>query len=274
MKERILKRERTKKGDEFMVAAQQVASTELSGDVGSLTAQLEGEAGLPEDPDQAEQLLVKAEQQAQSIAGRAEEEAQQLRRQADEETRQLREAAAAELAQKRRVMEGEIRRELETQYGERYSAAVTALEAAAADLRERQEQYLAQIEQPALSLVLAIGRQLLGAELSRSPEFIAGLIARAFQLMKPQQVVYVALDAEIHRRLEEDELLTGALRRAGIKPELVAITADEALAPGQFTAEVGGMSVDYNLDEVITELTAQIEKRAASLADGSGKERS
>jgi len=274
MAERILKRERTRKGDEFTVAAQQVAPAELNGDVGPPAAQLEGEAGSGENPDQAEQLLVKAEQQAQSIAGRAEADAQKLRRQADEEARQLREAAAAELAQKRRVMEGEIRRELETQYGERYSAAVTALEAAAADLRQRQEQYLDQIEQPALNLVLAIARQLLGAELSRSPEFVAGLIARAFQLMKPQQVVHVALDVETHRRLEEDELLTGTLRRAGIKSELVEIKADEALAPGQFTAEVAGMSVDYDLDEVIAELTTQIEQRAASLADGSGKERS
>jgi len=181
---------------------------------------------------------------------------------------------AVDLESQRETLEREARERVEAEYRERYLAAVTALEAAAAELRNEHEEYLKQIEPPAQRLVLAIARQLLGAELSRSPEFVAGLIARAFQLMKPQQVVHVALDVETHRRLEEDELLTGTLRRAGIKSELVEIKADEALAPGQFTAEVAGMSVDYDLDEVIAELTTQIEQRAASLADGSGKERS
>lgn len=275
MAERILKRERTKQGEEYLVAAQQIV-TELPSaarapDAGKQEAAAEA-AG--QDTQQVEQLLAAAEQQAEHIAGRAEQAAEQLRQRAEDELRQLREAAAAELAQKRRALESEIRRELEGRYSERYAAAVAALEQAAKELRDHQEEYLAQIEQPALKLVLAVGRQLLGAELSRAPDFVATLIARALDVLKPRQVVKVMLNAETHQRLQDDELLADALRKAGVKPELVSVTVDETLAPGEFTAEVNGMSVEYSLEEVIAELTAQIEQRAATLAEGSGKERS
>ncbi len=90
-------------------------------------------------------------------------------------------------------MERETRSLLEAEYRERYLAAVTALEDAAAELRTGQEAYLAQLERPAFELVLAIARQLLGSELSRAPRFIGRMIAEAFLLLKPEQVAAVAV---------------------------------------------------------------------------------
>jgi len=275
MNERILKSDQTKEGEQIVVNARQLVETfhlpgpddeelpaEQASEVADETADDE-DYMLPSDKakSEAERIVGEAEQMAQEIASQAEAEASKKIEATEVEVEQLISMTMRDLESQRETLEREARERVEAEYRERYLAAVTALEAAAAELRNEHEEYLKQIEPPAQRLVLAIARQLLGRELSRSPEFVAALIARACQLIKPDQVVTVDVHPATFMLLSEDELLGDALREAGIKPRLVDLSIDEALEPGQFRAHLAGLSIDYDLSEVLAELISELEER-------------
>ncbi|MBN2081984.1 hypothetical protein JW859_07235 [bacterium] len=274
MNERILKSDQTKEGERIVVNARQLVETFRV--PGPDDEDLPGEPALSDDApaddeeyllpsdrakNEAERIVGEAEQMAQDIAAQAEAEATKKIEETEAEVEQLISQTMRELESQREVLEREARERAEAEYRERYLAAVTALEGAAAQLRREHEEYLKQIEQPAQRLVLAIARQLLGRELSQSPEFVAALIARACQLIKPDQVVTVDVHPATFMLLSEDDLLSDALRAAGIKPALVDLALDEALEPSQFKAHLAGLSIDYDLPEILAELITELEER-------------
>ena len=275
MNERIVKRGQAKKGEEYVVAARSVEPGDepAPGAQSAASLMAEGAAAyesaedlieeLPSDRarSKAEQITAEAKRLAREIVTQAQAEAQQFKTEADGDADRLKAETERELEARRQGLEREVRQQLDQEYRERFLAAVTALEAAATDLRECQERYLAEIELPALKLVLAVARQLLGAELSRSPEFIAELIGRACSLLQPEHVVTVAVHPTVFAMLEDNNVVTEALRGAGVSPERVKLEADESLARDKFAARVGGMSVDYDLDAAIDELVAKLEQR-------------
>jgi flagellar biosynthesis/type III secretory pathway protein FliH len=212
----------------------------------------------------AEAIVAQAQDEAETILAGARAEAERLQEAARERSATETAAARAELAAQRAALAREVRAELETEYRQRYLAAVSALEGAAAELREKQEAYLRQIEQPALELVLAIARQLLGDELSQSPAFIARLIAQAFSLLKPQQVASAAVHPATFERLLADDLFASALAAAGVQPQRVELEIDELLDPDQFVLRVAGVSVEYDLGAGLAEMAAHLRERSAS----------
>jgi len=288
MPERVIKGGRAFEGDEFVVIPSATDSVDSPPD-----REIPPESNLPEgtpgqaDPvsddgaeyqlpsekarSEAEKIRAEAEEMAQEIATQAEAEALARREKTEDELQQMMESTLKDLETQRESLERETRTRLEQEYRERYQQAIVSLEKSAADLQAKREEYLAQIEEPAMQLVLAIARRLLGAELSRSPRFVAELIGAAFHLLKPEGMVHVELHPATFHLLSEDTLLVNSLRESGINPDLVELAIDETLKPDAFRARVGGMSVDYDLDTVIDELVNHVEERAATeQAEGSG----
>jgi hypothetical protein len=235
---------------------------ELSLDEGfDLERQYADEPEITEAQARAQEILSLAATQARQALSAAQAEASETLAAAAAQRAEMLDTAAAEIANRQDRMERETRSHLEAEFSERYLAAMTALEGAAADLRARQEEYLALIERPAFEMVLAIARQLLGAELSRAPQFIGQLIAQAFMMLKPEQVALVAVHPLTFQNLIMDDMLHDALNHAGIKPERVELEIDETLRPEQFSLRVSGMRLDYDLSSAIDEMLAHLSER-------------
>lgn len=278
MSDRILKGDHAVKGEDFVVSARPLAadgrSAKRTRRPANAEPQTEEEIQLPSDRahSEAERIVADAEQMAQEIAAEAENKATKKREETENELEQLIELTTRELETQRETIEREIRQRLEAEYRERYLAAVSALEKAAADLRANHTQYLESIEEPALKLVLAVARQLLGQEISQSPEAIAKLIVRAVGLLKPEHVVTVYLHADSHQRLANDSVLAEALRQSGIRTQLVELAVDDALMPDQFSARIEGTSIDYNMSAAVDELAQQLAEQARQQDGGTDNE--
>ncbi|MCH7472490.1 hypothetical protein IIA79_06010 [bacterium] len=190
-----------------------------------------------------------------------------LKDQSERELRAMRKQEERKLEEKRESIKQEIRAELEKEMCARFQDALSALEGAAADLRQRQEQYLGAIEEPALRLVMAVARQLISAELRQSPSVVAHSIAQAFNLLKPRQVASAAVHPQTLCLLREDNMLASSLAQAGINPDLVELIADDSLKPDQFSVRLNGSSVDFDLDSAIEEMTKHLLGRAAGIED-------
>lgn len=276
-KRTVLKGKQATQGQDFLVEARKPESTPPAGSGAARAKRPEkhspaaAHGAVADEPGRtpADELLDEARWEAAKIVDQAQTETQTLRRETAAELKALREQTTAELQTLRDGLLSQLRQELEREYQERYAAAVKALEGAAAELRGHQEDYLKQIERPALELVLAVARQLLAAELRTAPEAITGLIIRAFQLLKPEQVVVVHVSAPAFERLSADQLLAQALAEAGIRPGLVELAVDETLSAEQFVARVNGVSVSYDLSAAAEETVAQLVARArTALVDG------
>jgi len=281
MKERILKGEQAKQGDKVVVAARQLSKRQLDGSQGASRSRApEPTDGVSEAIDQfpdharseAERIVADAEQMAQEIAQQAEHEASRKREELESEIEQLIDSTTRELVTQRESIERETRQRVEAEYRERYLAAITALEQAAADLRTRRERYLDEIERPAFQLVLEVARQLLLREPSRTPEFITELITRALLILKPEHLVTIHLHPEVLRTLSEDGMLARALSSAGMNMSQVELAGDSALQPGQFRARCDGSAVDYDLAAAIAELIRQLEHQAELQASAEGED--
>lgn len=271
MAERILKGEQAKQGDKIVVAARQLAARRAAtADDQPLQrpAQPPADGGASEtgvDPalSEAERIVADAEQMAQEIAQQAEHEASRKREELESEIEQLIDSTTRELETQRESIERETRQRVEAEYRERYLAAITVLEQAAADLRTQRERYLDEIEQPAFQLVLAVARQLLMREPSRSPEFIAALIGRALAILRPDRPVTVSLAPEVFALLSDDSMLVEALSSGGVEPAQVELAGSPDLQPGQFRARCDGSVVEYDLTTAVDELIQQLEDQAA-----------
>jgi len=272
MSDRILKGEQAKKGDKVIVAARQLTGRKLSSAVDSVPVKTSQEPEinaddyvLPSDRarSEAERIVADAEQMAQDIAAQAESEASRKREEIESEIEQLIDSTTRELETQRESIERETHQRVEAEYRERFQAALTALERAAAELRDKREQYLAEIEQPALRLVLEVARQLLSREISRSPEFIAELIVQALAILKPEQLVTVKLHPETYQLLTSDDLLVDILRTSGFSPKQVALAVDESLAPAQFCASIDGTAVEYDMAAALSQLIGQLEEQSS-----------
>lgn len=216
---------------------------------------------VAEAQTRAQEIISAATAQARQTLSTAQAQASQALSSGKSQSAALLEAAEQDIAARKNSLEREIRAELEAEYRERYLAAVTALEGAAADLRGQQDEYLAQLERPAFELVLAIARQLLGGELARAPQFIGRMIAQAFVLLKPEHVALVAVHPVTFQQLVMDDMLHDALKQAGIKPERVELEIEETLRPDQFSLRVSGMRLDYDLSATLDELLAHLAQR-------------
>lgn len=268
MQDRIIKGGRSVEGDEFVVSICRTGTPPPEEADAQPAPEVDAAAGeqqlSAQALDAAERIRSEAEQMASEIAQQARAAAERQRAQTEDELAELMETTLRELETQRENIERETRTKLEQEYRDRYRQAVAALEAAAAGLGTHRDAYLAEIEQPAFNLVLAIARQLLGAELTRSPRFIAEMIKEAYKLLRPENVVQVALHPATFHLLSEDALLTGVLREAGIAVDRVELTIDETLKPAAFTARLGGVCVDYDLDTAIAELAEHLAQRAAT----------
>jgi flagellar biosynthesis/type III secretory pathway protein FliH len=271
MSDRILKGEQAKKGDKVIVAARQLTGRMSNSAVESKPENPGQEPEISADDyllpsdrarSEAERIVADAEQMAQDIAAQAESEASRKREEIESEIEQLIDSTTRELETQRESIERETRQRIEAEYRERFQAALTALERAAAELRDKREQYLTEIEQPALRLVLEVARQLLSREISRAPEFIAELIVQALAILKPEQLVTVKLHPETYQLLTNDDLLVDILRTSGFSPKQIALAVDETLAPAQFRASVDGTAVEYDMAAALSQLIGQLEEQS------------
>lgn len=276
MSGKVLKAGQAQAGDAIILNARLLPRLDAAGYIDDAdTEELEpgyGVTGLGEDTpeifeakSQAQEILDLASAQANRIISAAEDEGSQILADAQEQAAALIQSTTTELDAKRAEMERSLHQQLSAQYSQRYLAAVTALEAAAQDLRAKQEEYLEQIEQPAFQLVLAIAKQLIGGELNRAPELLGAMVAQAFHLLKPEQVALVAVHPQTFECLAMDEMLNSALNQAGIKPERVELEIDETLRPDQFSLRLGGMRLDYDLSAAIAEMIEHLEERSRQL---------
>jgi flagellar biosynthesis/type III secretory pathway protein FliH len=212
----------------------------------------------------ADRILAEARAHRESLLNSAAEEAQAAKAQMERELAAMQEAAELELAEQRVALVDGLRREIEQEFSGRYGAALEQLERAAGALAEQQARYVAEIEQPALQLVLCIARQLLGGELSRSPEFLARLIGDALTQLRPQPAAQVSLNPATLELLLRDELLASVLRTRGINLDQVELQAASNLRPDQFELHAGMALISFDLQQKAAELTAALEERAAS----------
>jgi len=212
----------------------------------------------------AERILAEAKAQREALLSGLQDEARQAREGMERELATLQEAAELELVEQRaQVVEG-LRAELDAQYRERYVAALTQLEQAAADLAEKQATYLKEIEQPAFGLVLSIARQLLASELSHSPEVLGRLIAAALQLLQPQHSAVVAVSPAAFHLLTADDLLGGVLAARGMSLEHIELTINPALNADQFELQAGAARVSYDLSAKTAELIERLTQRSGA----------
>ena len=259
MAKRIVKKGEAAQGESIVVEARMPAagSRETLGERDDLLG-AEEELGSPGGESlalsEAEEIVASAESRAKEIIAAARAEAERVLAQAKADADAQRARTGSEIEARRESLERDVRAQVQGQYSGRYAEAVGALENAASDLRRRQEEYLASIERPAYELVLAIARQLLLAEPGRSPALIAGLIAHAFHLLKPEQVLMVHVSPTVFERLTTDELLASALTGAGIRWDKVDLEFDENLRNDQFIAEVNGASVSFDLESALARM--------------------
>lgn len=216
----------------------------------------------------ADLAVAEARYEAAAILARARDESQKITAEAQAEAARFRDAAEREINARREALEREVAAALGSEYAGRYLAAICALEAAAQELRDGRREQLKALEQDAFQLVLAIARQLLGAEPERNPGFLAALIARAFLLLNPDQAAQVHLHPETYERLTQDPLLLEALGEAGIRPERIALEPDQTLSPDQFSLRVNGVSIDYDLTESLGEIIEHLEHSALGYEEG------
>lgn len=302
---RILKKSQVKEGGEFVVSARKLPQhdqpvedefapgpeteetdpdpfaaaerTELTDENQTVSDEHDGHTGIEagsEQPEiaetesQAAQVLRDAETRAGEIIERAEVKAAEITEQAAARATATTERVEAELEKRRESLEAEIRSQVEGEFKERYQSAISVLERSAKQLDTLRDEYLESIQQPAMNLVLAIAHHLLQQELSRHPEFIARLIAMSFEMLKPSEIATVKVNPATFFVLSEDELLNNALREAGIDLELVDLAIDESQAPAGFSTEINGLSVEYNLEELMVELIQHLEHRSRHVQTG------
>jgi hypothetical protein len=214
----------------------------------------------------AERILAEARAQRESILAGLQTEAKQARESMEQELATLQQAAELELVEQRAQLVESLRAELDAQYRQRYGAALTQLEQAAAQLAQRQAEYVKEIEQPALELVLAIARQLLAGELAHSPQALARLIAEALALLQPQQSASLLLSPQTLELLTADGLLGAVLAERGMSLERVALEPSPALRDDQFELRAGASRISFDLTAKAAELAEQLTRRAAAEA--------
>ena len=265
MSEKVVKRNWAVKGDsDHLLTLPQSASAkpQLAGD-----SQLGGAASLgsdlPSGTDKSDQDL--QEPRAQALA----ELEQELDSRREEHEKSL--AATTlkheqELASRRKSMEQELRGELQSEFRQRYEQALTSLESAAASLGQDRDTYLKQVELPALELVLEISRQLLCKEISTDSSILGGLIVKALGMLKPQEVVAVKLHPATFHLLLENESFNAALSKAGFSADLVELAIDDSLEPDQFRAELGGMRIEFGLQDSISGILGLLKDEISTAA--------
>lgn len=182
---------------------------------------------------------------------------QELKHRREEHERQIETATRQheqKLAEHRSALERDLRRELENEFRQRYEQAIKSLEKAADSLGQDRDAYLAQVELPALELVLEISRQLLGKEIREDSSVLTGLIVKAFKMLKPQEIVTVKVHPATFHLLLENEGFNAALSQAGFSPTLVELDIDDSLETDQFKAELGGMRIEFDLSEAVSRI--------------------
>ena len=210
----------------------------------------------------AARIKAEAEEHAAELIAQAAEAAEALKSKAEVDAARKLESAESAIAQREEQLRQQIRSELNKEYQERYLKALQALEGAAAEIAAHQAEYLAAIEQPAFELVLAIARQALGRELADAQRSLPALIARAFQLLQPQQPLTVFVGPAAFQQLSDSALFADALTQAGVRPERIELEIDSALGEGQFRAESGGSSVVCDLPALLDEITGHLSSQA------------
>jgi flagellar assembly protein FliH len=131
---------------------------------------------------------------------------------------------------------------------DRFVQAAHALQAATAELARRDEVALESIEADVLELAAALATELIGRELTATPQPVRDAIARALRLV-PDRGTPVAHvhpdDAEVTREvLRDDPRWSGT----------VDVVADVRVAPGGCVLEVGDCRIDAQIPPALDRL--------------------
>lgn len=266
MSKKVVKRIFTKKGDgEHIVPVSPLGIEGLAGTMneGDLTQRRGSVASR-----KAEETILEAKKQREKQLSDLEIELGQIRAEHEEQLAQTTQQHELEMEQRRTALERDLRGELENEFRERYEQAIKSLENAAADLEKDRDSYLKQIEQPALELVMETARQVLGQEIKTDSKILGNLIVKAFELLKPEEVVNVHIHPATFHLLLDNKSFNVGLAQAGFSHKLVDLDIDETIAPDQFKAELGGMRIEFSLQSAISELlenqTKELELKMSS----------
>ncbi len=265
MSEKVVKRVFTKKieGEHVVpvspLGTEGLPRTQLDDSPGATTGSAHNRA-LSAARTEAEVIISDAQVQREKQLADLEVELSQVRQEHEDKLAEATKQHELEMEQRRTALERDLRGELENEFRERYEQAIRSLESAAANLGQERDKYLQQIEQPALELVVETARQVLGQEIRTDSKFIGGLIVKAFELLRPTEVVNVHVHPATFHLLLENESFNVGLAKSGFNHKLVELEIDETLATDQFRAELGGMRIEFNLQSSISELLEVLTK--------------
>jgi flagellar biosynthesis/type III secretory pathway protein FliH len=213
---------------------------------------------------QAAALIGQSRERAQAALEDAESAAARILEGARQEAARLIEAAQAELAQERASLESRVRGEIEAEYRVRFNAAVEAFGLAARQLAQRSESALAQLEESALELVLAIARRLLMCEWEAGPEALARVVAQALSSRQSRELASLALSPEALGALGGAEALAEALRAQGLPPERLRLAEDPRLHRSELRLELPNSVLEFDLEQALAEVEALARRAALS----------
>ena len=137
---------------------------------------------------------------------------------------------------------------------------IARLNAAIGELAQQRSKVLAEAEEDAVKLAIAIAQRVLYRELSTDPEAILGLVKAAFQKLNAR---------ETHRlRISPPDLAVVEEHSARLQlPPKVEISADPSLSPGSAVFETSRGELDASIDTQIAEIgrgLADVMKRRTS----------
>jgi len=227
---------------------------------------LEGAEG--EGQSQAQGLMEQSRHRSHALLSAAQQEAADLLAEAQQQAALLLAEARQEAEALRGGLEKQVRSELESEYSKRFKAAASALEAAGKELCKRQCEYLERIEQPALSLVLAIARHLIRAEWKQDSSALARMVGAALRQLQPEDVALLYLSPETYAAVSEGAGLSSALSENGVRIGQIRLEADPALSAGQFALSSGNVAVNFDLDNALAEMAAHLRLAASGQLGG------
>lgn len=152
------------------------------------------------------------------------------------------------------------RAEAEASQGAAVATAVEALEAALGGLRERERQRDEAVVHAALSLAIAVARQLLRREIEVDPEALLPCLADAFEALPAGGEIVLALAPADLARLEAGgaEALRGLAVRWNAR-----LSQDARLRPGEARVEAAGAQVELALDPMLARVEQALRERLA-----------
>ena len=185
----------------------------------------------------AEQHLAKVRSEAAHIVARAESEAEEIRLQAAEAGRH------------------EAEREMDEAVVRRVAPALTALDRAAAELKQARQEWLAHWETAAVRLSAAMAERIARRELRQRPEITLSLVREALELAVGSPDVRLRLNPRDYQSLGVESRRIAESMAAIGRPEVIA---DESVSPGGCKVDTRFGSIDQQIESQLNRILKEL----------------